>query len=279
VESSFEVANWTTSFESGTYLCHSGGVGWNLTSNDLEEWAAGFIVEHKYRNISTDPFVIELHTVATGPLSQGSPMRRVVSHAIERSTPYKCTTYSLGEWAFCKADTAEVHLLVREPGFGLVHGGVGGDPRGDVSIYDGAKLQLTTMTGEGVLNGRGDILLTPSDAYPLIEFRLSGVTKGRIWCQLNNAYMVYDGGIGAVNHQFVDSVLVTTSAGIQRFAVGNTATTINGFLNHAGSRVGFYGTTPAPRVNGTPEAATDLHSVIALANALRTTILSVGLAV
>lgn len=45
-----------------------------------------------------------------------------------------------------------------------------------------------------------------------------------------------------------------------------------------GQTVGFYGATGAARPSGTPAPATDLASVVALANSLRSTILGVGLA-
>lgn len=43
---------------------------------------------------------------------------------------------------------------------------------------------------------------------------------------------------------------------------------IDGTLDHNGSQVGFYGTTPATRPNIAP-AATDLATVITLANSIR----------
>lgn len=74
--------------------------------------------------------------------------------------------------------------------------------------------------------------------------------------------------------------VTATSDGVFTFhdpSTLNFGAVTGGTIGAAADKLGFYGHAPVVRPGGTPAAAIDLATVIALANSLRTSLLALGL--
>ncbi len=147
---------------------------------------------------------------------------------------------------------------------------LGGDTQFQVPATGGNRFFYTTAANDGrwiMQNGPGSASLGAS----LILYGSSHTMKPNqvVVGGANGQFRANSGGFDNGN----DYLLTDFSTGYTTLF----GLTLSNDLRHNGTKVGFFSATPILRPTGTPSAATDLPSVIALANSLRSSLIALGL--